>query len=69
MPPPNTDNTKIWAMAKGSLKVNGLNVAWDFTDGLTKEQFMRRYEREVEGKHEMIVLKSGRIIIPTMNIY
>lgn len=44
---------------KGSVQMNGINFYWDFTD-LLKEQKKTEF---------MIVTKSGRIIIPSMNIY
>ncbi len=63
----NTD--KVWEMAKGTISLFGLNATWDFTNGLSKKQYIRKWERETLGKHAMYLQKNGRIIIPGLNIY
>lgn len=60
-----------WKMAIGQMEIlPGLNMAWNLTDGLTKKQFKERFLRNAglwQPKH--YITKSGRIIIPELNIY
>lgn len=57
---------EMWKMAKGVIKVGNFNMMWDFTQGKTKEQFIR--EKQLENKTAMWVTKSGRIVIPQFGI-
>lgn len=69
---PTIDTDKIWEMSKGTIKgtINcfGFNMSWDFTEGLSKKQYIRKWERQNLNKHAMYTQTNGRIIIPTLNI-
>jgi len=58
---------KSYELARGSKIFGNFVVAWDLTDGLTKEQWIR--ERRIERGHKIqYVLKDGRIIMPFCGI-
>ena len=61
----NPTNEILYEMVKGNIFFNGIHINWDFTNGLTKEQFVRKIELE---ELEMVVCKNGRILIPSMGI-
>ena len=59
---------ELYKEAKGYMRLGNLNVMWDLTDGLTKEQWIKRQTKIFEpDKH--YVKKDGRIMIPIMNIF
>lgn len=69
MSPTLNDTGKIYDLAKGSIRLGNLNMAWDFTEGKTKAQFITDFERKNSlNIPSMYVLKSGRIIMPQLNI-
>jgi hypothetical protein len=47
--------------------IGGFNLMWDFTEGLSKEQFIQK--RKIETRTDMIVLPNGRILMPSLGIY
>lgn len=60
----------VWNMAKGNISLGKINVSFDLTEGLSEEQFKERWLRNVglwQPKH--YITKSGRILIPELNIY
>lgn len=67
MYPGTIDEGWLYDSAKGNVSVDGVTLSWDFTDGLTKEQWLRR--RELQEGRVMIVTKSGRILMPFQGIY
>jgi len=69
MSPTTIQETDWHEMAKGTISLGGINMSWDMTDGLSKEAFNRRQNEIIYGKPFMYVTKSGRIIIPSMNIF
>lgn len=64
----------MWEFAKSqTLQMGAINIAWDFTDGLTKQQWIEREERRLYGaapKHKMAIdRKTGKIVMPYLGIY
>ncbi len=51
---------------RGTISVFGLNLTYDFTDGLTKEQWEELQRRKETG---VWVKKGGRVLIPSLNIF
>lgn len=60
---------KCYEMAKGHFKVGDLNMMWDFTGGLSQEQWVKSRKVQLLDKCSMFVLKNGRIIMPLLDIY
>jgi hypothetical protein len=56
---------KMYELAKGDIQVGIFNLSWDFTQGLTKEQWIKRREYELT---KTIWLPSGRVIMPELGI-
>lgn len=60
-------DTSLYDLAKGDIDFGGIRMCWDFTDGLSREQWLeKRREKELGFMYK---LKNGRLIIPSMNIY
>ncbi len=53
-------------MIKGSISLGNLQFMWDFTNMLSKQQYINK---EKWGGHPMYKTDTGRIIIPSMNIF
>lgn len=64
------DYNELWKQAKGSIKIGDLTMAWDYTGGLSKSEFIKRkqavHDYDTCG---IIITKSGRILMPKLNIY
>lgn len=58
---------RMYEMAKGAISFGGFDMIWDFTEGLTKEQWVRR--KEIQDGTALLITKEGRIIMPAQNIY
>ena len=63
---PSINVGSMYKHLKGNLKIGGINLDYDFTDGLDEESWIRRQEYRETG---MYITKSGKIIIPKMGIY
>lgn len=59
----------MWDMAKGHISLGGLNMMWDFTEGLSKEAWLHKRKVENQDRYSMFILKNGRVIMPLLEIY
>lgn len=59
------DPGELWELSKGTLNFGGFNLTWDFTGGLSKEQWARKREAERTGVYQM---QNGRVLMPALGI-
>ena len=55
-----------WKLLKGNLNMGGINFSWDFTNGLSKEEYIKREQLK---RQNIFISKNGRLIIPKLGIY
>lgn len=67
MAPTNYDEGLLYDMAKGTMDFGNIKITYDFTGGLSKEQWL--YERKRETFGAIFEQKNGRLTIPSMGIY
>lgn len=60
---------ELYKLAKGSVSIGDINMMWDFTEGLSEEEWTRKRKIEHQDKSSVFVLKSGRVIMPELGIY
>ena len=60
------DFEETYELAKGSVSLGGINMTWDFTDGLSKEEWMKR--ERIRSGIEPIIKDDGRILMPKLGI-
>lgn len=63
IPAPNYE--RMYELAKGEISVGNINMLWDFTDGLTKEQWINRFIFRNDG---YFITKDGKILMPKLGI-
>ena len=52
----------MWEFKQGFMDFGRFKVMWDFTGGMTKEEYKKQQIRE-RGE-EVVILKDGRVLMP-----
>ena len=58
----------IWDSAEDTIDFGGVKVSFNVRPNISKEQWKKQFKVNIFGEQDYYVLKSGKIIMPELNI-